>query len=145
MARLVDGTRLGRVLALVLASTFALTASFVGLVALARGEVQGTPERLPIYATAAAAAFVGGIVVFEEAGHRGRRALVGATLAGLTTLFVTGLGGEGVVYALEAPEAVFEVQLLGYLLSAALMGTGVGYWAVRNLDSLRAGGLSDAL
>lgn len=127
------------------ASTLALTASFVGLVALARGEVQRTPERLPIYATAAAAAFVGGIVVFEEAGHRGRRALVGATLAGAATLFVTGLGGEGVVYALDTPEAVFEIQLLGYLLSAALMGTGVGDWALRNLDSLREGELSDAL
>lgn len=144
MARLVDGARLGRVLVLVFASTLALTASFVGLVALARGEVQRTPERLPIYATAAAA-FVGGIVVFEEAGHRGRRALVGATLAGAATLFVTGLGGEGVVYVLDTPEAVFEIQLLGYLLSAALMATGVGDWALRNLDSLREGELSDAL
>lgn len=145
MARLVDGARLGRVLALVFASTLALTASFVGLVALARGEVRGTPERLPIYATAAATAFVAGIVAFEEAGHRGRRALLGATLAGSATLFVTGFGGEGLVYALERPAAVFEVQLLGYLLSASLMGTGVGYWALRNLDSLREGGLSDAL
>ena len=145
MARYVDGTRLGRVLALVFASTLALTASFVGLVALARGEVAGTAGRLPIYAVAAAVVFVGGVVSFEESHHAGRRALVAASLAGLATLLVTGLGGEGVVYALATPEAVFEVQLLGYLLSASLMGTGVGYWAVRNLDSLRDGGLGDAL
>lgn len=144
MTRFVDGTRLGRVLALVVASTLALTASFVGIVALARGEAGGMASRLPIYAAAAALVFVGAVVGFD-ARYRGKRSLGAATTAGLAALFVTGLGSEGVIYALGHPADVFEVQLLGYLLSAVLMGTGVGYWSVRNLAALRRGGLGDAL
>ncbi|QKY18938.1 hypothetical protein B4589_000585 [Halolamina sp. CBA1230] len=144
MTRFVDGTRLGRVLALVVASTLALTASFVGIVALVRGEVRGMGGRLPIYAATTALVFVGGVVGFEPR-YRGTRSLSSATVVAVAALLVTGLGSEGLVYAWDHPADVFEIQLLGYLLSAALMGTGVGYWSVRNLDVLRAGGLRDAL
>lgn len=145
MGAFADSARLGRVLALGVASTLVLTASFVGLVGLADGAVHHTTTRLPIYVTATAAVFVGAVVVFE-ASSGGRRALVAAAAAAaVATLFVVGFGGEGVVYALAEPGDVFDLQLLSYLLSAALMGTGVGYWAWRNLGSLPAGGLGDAL
>lgn len=144
MGAFADSARLGRVLALVVASTLALTASFVGLVGLADGAVHHTTTRLPIYVTATAAVFVGAVVVFEGSSG-GWRALGAAAAAAVATLFVVGFGGEGVVYALAEPGDVFDLQLLGYLLSAALMGTGVGYWAWRNLGSLRTGGLGDAL
>jgi len=126
-------------------STAALTASFVGLVALAAGDVQGATARLPLYVTAMAMVFVGGVVAFEESRHRGERALLAAACAAVTTLFVVGLGGEGVVYALDNPDVVFEVQLFGYLLSASMMGTGFGYWAWRNWASLRVAGIGTAL
>lgn len=142
---LVDGTRLGRVGVLVVASTLALTASFVGLVGLASGEAQGVRSRLPIYVTATAVVFVASVVGFEESSRRGQRSLAGAVGAAAATLFVAGCGGEGVLYAMANPGDVMEVQLLGYLLSAALMGTGVGYWAWRNWGSLRSARLGDTL
>lgn len=145
MARFVDGVRLGRLGALVAVSTMALTASFVGLVALASGSVEGSDTRLPVYVLAAAVVFVGGIVAFEESSHEGRRALWAATVTGVATFVVAGLGGEGVVYTLSNPDAVLRSQLSTYLLSAGLMGTGFGYWGWRNWSSLRASGLGDAL
>lgn len=145
MSRFVGRGRLSRLGAFVFASTLTLTVSFVGLVALAAGEVEGLARRLPIYASATAVVFVAGVLLFEESRHQGRRALVGATVAALATLLVVGLGGEGVVYALQNPGVVFEIQLLGYVLSAAMMGTGIGYWTWRNLESLRVGGIGDAL
>ncbi|MBP1987073.1 hypothetical protein [Halolamina salifodinae] len=141
----VDGPRLGRLGVLVGASTLSLTASFVGVVALASGEARGTTARIPVYVTATAVVFVAGVVLFEESRHRGRSALIGSTLVAAATLFVAGFGGEGVVYALSNPAAVFEVQLLGYLVSAALLGTGVGYWTWRNWELLRVAGIADAL
>lgn len=145
MVQFVDGPRLGRLGLLVGASTLSLTASFVGIVALASGRARDTTARLPIYVTATAVVFVAGVVLFEQSRHRGRRSLVGSALAAAATLFVAGLGGEGVVYALSNPGVVFELQLLGYLVSAALMGTGVGYWAWRNWEMLRVAGIGDAL
>lgn len=145
MARLVDGARLGRLGLVVLASTLSLTASFVGIVALASGAVSGTEARLPLYVTAAAVVFVASILLFEGTRHRGKRALGAAALLALATLFVGGLGGEGVVYAAANPGVVLEVQLLGYLVSAAMLGTGLGYWLWRHWEALRVAGVGDAL
>lgn len=145
MARFTEQARMGRLGAVVAASTAALTASFIGLVGLARGAVNGTTTRLPMYVLSMAAVFVAGVVVFDEARHDGREALARAGLVALATLYVVGLGGEGVVFALSNPDAVLRSQLFAYLLSAGLMGTGFGYWGWRNWQSLRPSGLSDAL
>lgn len=145
MAGFVSRARLGRLAAMVGLSTVALTASFVGLVALVTGNVTGTTSRLPFYLLATAAVFVAGVVLFEESRHEGRRALVAAVVAAVATLFVVGLGGEGVVYALENPESAIRSQLFTYLLSAALIGTGVGYWSWRNWESLRPAGIGNSL
>ena len=145
MAGFVSRARLGRLAAMVGLSTVALTASFVGLVALATGSVTGTLSRIPLYLLVTAAVFVAGVVLFEESRHDGRRALVAATLVAAATLFVVGFGGEGVVYALEDPEEVIRSQLFGYVVSAALIGTGIGYWGWRNWERLRPAGIGNSL
>lgn len=145
MAGFVGRVRLGRLGAVVAASTLALTASFVGLVGLARGGVHGTSTRLPAYVLSTAVVFVAGVVLFEESRHDGRRALLRAVAAALATLYVVGLGGEGVAFALANPDAVLRSQLFAYLLSAGLMGTGFGYWGWRNWESFRPAGIGDAL
>jgi len=145
MAGFVDGARLGRLALLVLASTLSLTASFLGIVGLASGGVGGTAARLPLYVTATAVVFVTGVLLFEGTRHRGKRSLAASVLLALATLFVVGLGGEGVVYAAANPGIVLEVQLLGYLVSAALLGTGLGYWLWRHWEALRVAGVGDAL
>lgn len=145
MAGFVSRARLGRLAAIVGVSTVALTASFVGLVALATGSVSGTLSRVPIYVLVTAAVFVAAVVLFEESHHDGRRTLLAATLAAAVILFVVGLGGEGVIYALEDPEEAIRSQLFTYLLSAALIGTGVGYWTWRNWETFRSGGIGDSL
>lgn len=145
MAGFVSRARLGRLAAVVGLSTIALTASFVGLVALVTGSVSGTLSRAPLYLLVTATVFVAGVVLFEESRHEGRRALVAATLVAAVTLFVVGFGGEGVVYVLTAPEEAIRSQLFGYVVSAALIGTGIGYWAWRNWERIRPAGLGNSL
>ncbi|WP_435116458.1 hypothetical protein [Halolamina sp. C58] len=86
-----------------------------------------------------------GRIAWSGGDGREERSLGAAIAGAFAVLLAVGLGAEGVVYAWAHPAAVFELQLLGYLLSAALMGTGVGVWAVRRLDALRAGDFRDAL
>lgn len=64
-------------------------------------------------------------------------ALVGVCTAVLTAAFVgavvfVGLGSEGVRYALVRPDTVLSSSLLVYLVAAALVASGLGYWSVRN-------------
>lgn len=145
MVRFVDRARLGRVGALVGASTAALTASFVGIVALLSGNATGVVSRLPVYVLAMALAFVACVVLFEESRHDGRRALAAAASISVVAFLVVGLGGEGVRYALTHPDEVLGSHLFAYLLSAGLMGTGFGYWGWRNWRSLRSANLGDGL
>lgn len=145
MVRFTDRARLGRVGAVVGTCTAALTASFVGLVALAGGDAAGAVSRLPGYVLAMALTFVAGVVLFEESRHEGRRALAAAAGAAVVAFVVVGLGTEGVVYALRYPDRVVGSQLFAYLLSAGLIGTGVGYWGWRNWRGLRTPDLGDAL
>ena len=125
-------------------STLALTASFVGFVALARGAVVGTPGRLPFYALASALAFVAGVVYFEESRRPRAASLRRAACVAGATLFLVGFGGEGVVHAAADPAAVLGTRLFAYLLSAGLIGAGVGYWGWRNWATLRPARLADA-
>jgi hypothetical protein len=145
MAGFVRRARLGRLAVTVGLSTVALTASFVGLVAFVTGSVTGTLSRVPIYLVLTAAVFVAAVVLFEESSHERRRTLVAPALTAAATLFVVGFGGEGVVYALADPEAAIRSQLFIYLLSAALIATGVGYWGWRNWAWFRPAGIGNSL
>lgn len=140
-----DRARLARLVSVIAASTAALTASFIGLVALASGEATGTVARLPGYVLSMAIVFLGAIILFEESDYGGRQTIRVAAAGALTTLFVVTLGVEGVLFALENPDAVVRSQLFAYLLSAGLMGTGFGYWGWCNWESVRPKGINDSL
>jgi hypothetical protein len=45
---------------------------------------------------------------------------------------ITCLGVEGVLYAWTHPGRVVASHLFVYLLSAAIIASGLGYWGVRN-------------
>jgi len=78
------------------------------------------------------AAFVGSLIVLEESRHRGKTVILGAVGTGIAGLVLVGLGTEGVVYATSAPGTVLSSSLLVYLVAAALIASGLGYWSVRN-------------
>ncbi|MBX0323831.1 hypothetical protein EGH21_12400 [Halomicroarcula sp. F13] len=128
----VDRAVLLRTGGLVGVCTLALTAAFVGVVALVTGGASDASSRLQLYVLAGAVTFVAGLVVLEESRHRGQRGLVGASVAGIVGFLQVALGTEGVVYAVENPEVVVSSDLFVYLVAAALVASGLGYWSVRN-------------
>jgi len=132
LQRTVDRGVLARTGALVGVCTVALTAAFVGIAAIVTGDAVGVISRLQFYILAGAVAFVSGLLVLEESRHRGRTVLVGATATGIAGFLLIGLGSEGVLYALAEPATVLSSSLFVYLVAAALIASGVGYWSVRN-------------
>jgi hypothetical protein len=120
----------------VVLSTLALTASFLGLVALVTGDVTGSNARLPVYVLGTALAFVGAILIFEEEYHAGRRVLEAAAVVAVGTLVLLLFGGEGVAYLFQQPDRVVSSQSLFYLLAAGLIGTGLGYWGLHHWREL---------
>lgn len=116
----------------VVASTLALTGSFLGVVALVTGEAAGIEGRLPFYVLALGIAFVGSVVAFEGEFVAGRDVLEAAVLTSVGAFVLVFLGGEGIAYAVAQPDRVVSSQLLFYLLSAGLIGTGVAYWGLNH-------------
>lgn len=112
--------------------TVVLTINFVGAMAIITGEATDTGSRLPLYVFSAAVVFVSVIVVLEAAEYDGPSVLITAVTACLLGFVFIAFGGEGVMYALTDPEAVFDSQLLIYFASAAVIATGVGYWGIRH-------------
>jgi hypothetical protein len=143
--RIVDGETFARVGALMAVCTVALTATFVGVVGLASGENTAVVSRLPLYVLAGAVTFVVSVLVLEESRHDGRAVLVVAAGVAATGFVLAALGTEGVVYAANSPDRVVASHLFVYLLSAALVASGVGYWSVRNWRSLGAAVSNDHL
>ncbi|MFC7197108.1 hypothetical protein ACFQL4_24765 [Halosimplex aquaticum] len=76
--------------------------------------------------------FVAALLAAEHSEYYGREALVTATCVGIVGFVMIGLGTEGVVYGLTNPDAVVASHLSAYLLSAAMIASGLGYWTVRN-------------
>lgn len=101
-----DGGALTQAGIFVALSTLALTASFLGLVALVTGTVTGSNARLPAYVLGTALAFVGAILLFEAAYRDGRRVLEAAAAVAVGTLVLLLFGGEGVAYLLQQPDRV---------------------------------------
>lgn len=125
--------------AAVTACTFALTASFVGVVAVASGEAVGLAGRFPWYVLLSAAAFVATVLALETGGHGARKVLGSATTVAVGTFVLATLAVEGVLFALSG--ANLGAHLLAYLLAAALISTGLGYWAVNHWRELARGRL----
>lgn len=137
MQRTFDAEYLARVGAGVTVCTLALTAAFLGLVALVTGEATGVGARLPVYVLVMAGAFVGSLVLLEEGRRDGTTVLTAAALIAVAAFALVSLGGEGVLFAVDEPGEALGSQLLFYLLAAALVGTGLGYWAVQHWQEVR--------
>jgi hypothetical protein len=120
----------------VLASTVALTASFLGVVGLLTGEVTGLNNRLPLYVLVMALAFVAAIVTFEEEYREAVLVLQFSVLGAAATFLLVTFGGEGVAYLVQNSQAVVASQLLFYILAAGLIGTGIGYWTLNHWSDL---------
>lgn len=127
-----DRGRVARVGALILTSTVVLTASFIGVVAVVTGGVVDFERRLPAYVLVTAAVFVSVIVLLDDETAAGSQVLAVTVSIGVVTFLVAALGGEGVVFALEHPAELVSSQLVFYFLSAGLLCTGVGYWAIHH-------------
>ncbi|PSP27989.1 hypothetical protein BRC65_03620 [Halobacteriales archaeon QH_2_65_14] len=124
----------------VVASTVALTASFLGVVGLLAGEVSGLSDRLPFYVLVMALSFVAAIITFEEEYRDAVRSLqLSVSLAAATFLLAT-FGGEGVAFLYQNHEEVVASQLLFYILAAGLIGTGIGYWTLHHWSELKWNG-----
>lgn len=127
-----DNDFLRRAIPLIGGSTFVLTASFVGLLAVLTGSAEGIGNRVPYYLVVMGVAFVVTIILLEEHGTESRVIIVTAAVFSLLTVIATGLSVEGVLYAVRFPEQVFVDQLVFYFVAAALIGTGIGYWAIQH-------------
>lgn len=125
--------------AAVAACTLALTASFVGLVAIASGNAIGLGDRFPWYALFAAAVFVAGVVTLETGGKNGRKVLVGSITIAVGGFLLVTLVVEGVLFGLSG--ANLGSHLLAYLVAAALISTGLGYWALNHWREFARGRL----
>jgi hypothetical protein len=99
----------------VVVSTLALTASFVGLMALLTGDAVGL-----------------GVVLLELRDRPGRLVLGGATGLSIGVLVLVTLAGEGFVYAAREPTEIVASTLVFYFLAAGLIATGLGYWGARH-------------
>lgn len=112
----------------VLGSSLVLTASFVGGLGLASGELTHITSRLPFYSLGMAAVFVTAIFGLIRYDADGITAMLGAVGIAIVGFVLIALTGEGVLYAIRFPGRVFGSQLLLYFLAAGLIGTGLGYW-----------------
>ena len=127
---------LARAALFVLASTVALTASFLGVVGLLSGEVTGLSTRLPFYVLTMALAFVAAIVTFEEEYREATRILVFSVVVAAVTFLLATFGGEGLTFLWQNHQEVVASQLLFYILAAGLIGTGIGYWTLHHWSEL---------
>ena len=118
--------------------TVALTAAFVGVIGLASGATGGVVGRLPLYVLASAVLFVATLLAAEDSRNGGVTTLTRAATVGVGGFLLLGLGAEGIVYAVTHPDAVVASHLFVYLLSAVIIASGLGYWAVRNRGLVRA-------
>lgn len=118
---------------LVFLFTVALTAGYFGILALIREEAIGIGDRLPVYALVTAVVFVTMILSLERRRSvRGVTILSTATATALASSVLIFLAGEGIAYAIRFPQRVFDISLIIYLLAAALITTGIGYWILRH-------------
>ena len=129
--------QLGPLVGVIALCTAALTAMFVGVVGLASGQMTALVSRLPLYVLTSAVVFVGTLVVVDHGRYHGRTVLTSASVAGLAGFVTVSLGTEGVVYAVTNPGGVVTSHLFVYLLSAAIIASGMGYWVACNRREVR--------
>ncbi|MEF8757756.1 MAG: hypothetical protein V5A33_05935 [Halobacteriales archaeon] len=132
MNRGLDRDAAVRIAGSVAASTLVITACFVGVAAVVTGFVTQFEQRLPVYVLLTAAVFVVIVVAFDSEDAPGRPVLASTVSLALVTFVVVTLAGEGLRYALTRPDEIVGSRLGIYFLSAGLVATGIGYWAVNH-------------
>lgn len=120
----------GRALGPIVASTVVLTAAFLGALALLTGTVDGFEDRFPYYVVLMAVGFVAALFVLERPRIEGSQVLMATIGVTVTVFVVVTLAGEGVAYAIASPGAVFQPDIILYLLAAGLIGSGLAYWTI---------------
>ena len=118
--------------------TAVLTLGFFGVLALATEQAPELALRVPVYVFGAAVMFVGAIVALDRMRRDGLTILAAAAGLAIAAFAVLLLGGEGALYVARHPDRVIESRRFLYLLAAGLFTTGLGYWGVRHLRSLRS-------
>jgi hypothetical protein len=120
----------GRAIGPIVASTVVLTAAFLGTLALLTGTVDGFSDRFPYYVVLMAVGFVAALFVLEGPRIEGSQVLMATIGVTVTVFIVVTLAGEGIVYAIDSPGAVFQPDIILYLLAAGLIGSGLAYWTI---------------
>lgn len=121
-----------RITVIIAACTVILTFSLLGILAIVSGDLTATSDRLPWYLVVGALAFVASIVLLEGHGATGREIIVTASITAIWSFVLIALAIEGLRFTVQQPEEVFVSRTLLYFLAAALMGTGVAYWALHH-------------
>lgn len=121
-----------RTVILVAIFTVVLTTNFIGIMSFITEGAPGATGRLPMYVLATSVVFVASIILLELSEYDGRSVLTASLTAGILGFVFITLGGEGLVYAWRDPDDVITSQLLVYFVAAAVIGTGLGYWALRH-------------
>ena len=114
----------------IVASTVFLTAAFLGALALLTGTVDGFSDRFPYYVVLMAVGFVAALFVLERPRIEGSQVLMATIGVTVTVFVIVTLAGEGLAYALASPGAVFQPDIILYLLAAGLIGSGLAYWTI---------------
>ncbi|MFB6359738.1 MAG: hypothetical protein ABEH59_00285 [Halobacteriales archaeon] len=123
---------LGRAAALVGVSTAVVTAAFIGIVALATGEVAGLSDRLPFYVLLMAVVFTSFVFLIDARASEGGIVIISSIGVAILGFVLVLLAGEGVVLLVTQPDQLLASQLLIYLVSAGLVCTGLAYWGLRH-------------
>lgn len=121
-----------RISLIIAACTVVLTFSFIGILAVVRGEAGGMSNRLPWYLVIGALAFVATIVLLEGHGATGREIIVSSTITAFWSFVLIALAIEGFWFTYHNHEEVFVTQTVLYFLAAALLATGISYWALHH-------------
>lgn len=123
---------LARMAAIVGCSSLLLTASFVGVLAIATGSLGNVGSRIPAYLLVMAVAFVVTVVALERNEVDGRLILMTTVVVSGATFLLALLAVEGVFYTMRDPGAVINSQLVYYLLAAGIVATGLGFWSLNH-------------
>lgn len=126
-------SRIGSVVA---GSTLVLTLSLFGLIAFVTGQAAGIGGRIPFYVLGSAVVFAGALVGLDHRNHDGRDLLVTSAGIAVVALVCVTLGLEGIAYALHRPGQAFASKQFLYLLTVALVWTGLGYWGLNHYREL---------
>lgn len=113
-------------------STLILTFSFIGFLAFISGELAGVSDRVAWYITIAALVFAAIILLLERKESSGRTIIVSALVSSVVSFVVLSLAIEGLLFAVNHPEAVITSKLVLYMFAAGLFGTGITYWGINH-------------